>query len=194
MIADKTKSIKNASDQEIDALLARIRKENELQMLIADLKRRARPAGQANDQVYTYNESEGISADAPIESLYHYGKLGMHWGKRGSRKLSSKLIASLKKKKVKVVDEEPDRHSDDEIKKNTLKRKKISEMSNEELKTVTTRLQLEKSYKDLNKSDVSAGKRFVTDVLSSSAKQTAATYATKAMVSTVEKIIAKKAK
>ena len=56
--------------------------------------------------------------------LYHSGVIGMHWGKRTS--------------------------SSDHSSANKLKKKKIHEMSNNELKELTNRLTLEKNYKSLN--------------------------------------------
>lgn len=77
------------------------------------------------------------------QSLAHYGVPGMKWGVRKARRPSSddyKSTASLRKRKP-------------------------SELSNEELKKVITRLQLEKQYKELSPSTISSGKKFATGLL-----------------------------
>ena len=53
---------------------------------------------------------------------------------------------------------------------------------------------LEKQYKDLTRRDVTPGKKFVMDVLSTTAKTTATTYATKYAAKGVESLIKKSAK
>lgn len=102
-------------------------------------------------------------------SLTHHGIPGMHWG---HRKGSTETPAS------------PD-HS----KAHSLKKKPLSEMSNEELKTLSTRLQLEKQYKDARKQDVSSGKKFVSDILIGAGKTTAILYTAKYMGKGVEALI-----
>lgn len=171
-MADKTKSIKNATDKELDELLIRLRKEGELQSLIAELKRRSIPD-------YLSYDNPQISTEESIESLYHFGVLGMKWGKRGSKKIGPKVYSAIKKHTVK---ENP---SEDHTKKITLKKKKLHQMSNAELRTLNERMQLERSYKDLNKKDVSAGRAFVTktltDIGSDMVKSTMTTFIKKAI-------------
>lgn len=82
--------------------------------------------------------------------LRHYGILGMKWGKR------------------KAVD--ASRDSDDYTKAKAVKKKKIREMSNEELKTLTTRMQLERQYKELRKNELSVGRNAATSFLASIGK------------------------
>ena len=78
-------------------------------------------------------------------NLVHFGIPGMKWGKgRGS---STK---SKPKTKPRIV-------SDDHKKKVLLKGKKIHEMSNEQLRELTTRVQLEKQVRDLNPGHVKKG-------------------------------------
>lgn len=59
----------------------------------------------------------------------------------------------------------PDIVSEDHKKKVELKKKKLSEMSNSELRTLNERMQLERQYKDLNSRDISAGRKFTQDLL-----------------------------
>lgn len=153
-MADKTKTIKGATDKELDELIVRLRKEGELQRLIAELKRNSM------DGYVGYDYAQNISSEKPIESLYHFGVLGMKWGKRnkGAKKIST---------------------SQEHKTKETLKKKKLSEMTNAELKTLNERLQLERSYKDLTKSQRSAGQKFVMELLGSAVKQAAMSYVQK---------------
>ena len=99
------------------------------------------------------------------DELKHWGVLGMKWGRRKDRSSGTE--------------------SADHITSRTIKRKKLSEMSNEELKTLTTRLQLEKQYADLNKRQVSAGEKLVGNVLSEVGKDYAKNFITKTLVPVV---------
>jgi hypothetical protein len=170
IMADKTKTIKGATDKELDELLSRLRKENEVQNLIADLKRKS------STGYIPYDQGLGISTETPIESMYHFGVPGMKWGRRKGN--SSK-------------NSNGENHSEDYKKKVLLKNKNIKEMSNQELKTFNERLQLERQYKDLTKSEKSAGKKFVADIITSAAKQTASVYVAKYMAKGVEQLIKK---
>lgn len=88
-MADKTKTIKSASDRELDELIRRLRKERDLQELIRSLKYNSRKI----DKFNTDPNDLQVSTEEPIESLYHnedendtslqhYGVLGMKWGIR----------------------------------------------------------------------------------------------------------------
>lgn len=88
-----------------------------------------------------------------MSDLMHIGVLGMKWGRRKARSSG------------------PDTSSADHKSAVQIKRKKLSEMSNDELKKLTTRLQLEKQYKDLSKVDTTPGQKFVSDILQNTGKQ-----------------------
>ena len=153
-MADKTKTIKNATDEELDNLIRRLRKENELSNLIAEMKRKS------VDGYMPYDHQPGISSEVPIESMYHFGVLGMHWGRR---KAPNKQTTN----------------SDDHNVKDIMKSKKLNEMSKSEIKKINERIQLEKQFKDLTKKSMSPGKKFVVDLLSNQAKEFAADYVRK---------------
>ena len=96
--------------------------------------------------------------------LYHYGVLGMKWGVRRSRKASKSSRKTARQKKE-------ERYSEDYKRTKALKKKKLYEMSNAEIRELNNRMQLETQYKDLKKRNVSAGQKFVTEVLTDVGKQ-----------------------
>lgn len=69
--------------------------------------------------------------------LYHYGILGMRWGVRKSSKNRTQ--------------------SKDADEAEKIKKKKVSEMSNDEIQKLNRRQQLEKQHKDLNPSAIKKG-------------------------------------
>ncbi|MGN1394183.1 MAG: hypothetical protein ACI4V7_09185 [Succinivibrionaceae bacterium] len=107
--------------------------------------------------------------------LQHYGILGMRWGVRRSKQ-SSGSSNGFRKKKVKT-----DGWSDDAKTAYEIKKKKVKQMSNAELRKLNERTLLEKQYKDLNKHQKTAGQKFVNDILVGAAKDTAKNYVSKYM-------------
>lgn len=173
-MADKSITIKNATDEQLEAVVQRLRKENEVQILVADLKRRSL------NEFVPYDAALGISTEIPIENLYHFGVPGMKWGIR--RRMRGALRRAFgKKKKI-------DNVSEDHSAKEMLKKRKINTLSNAELKKLNERMQLEKQYKELRVSEMSPGKRFVSQVLQGAAKQTAINFTSKAMTNQIEDI------
>jgi hypothetical protein len=82
-MVDKTRTIKNATDTELDEMLMRLEKERRVQSLIAELKRNG-----SKDYI-PYDRPE-ISTEQPVEMLYHVGVLGMKWGARRAGKAAAK--------------------------------------------------------------------------------------------------------
>lgn len=156
-MVDKTKTIKSATDAELEELIKRLRKERELQSLIEELKRKT------IDGYAPYDYSQGISTEKPIESMYHFGILGMHWGKRKAKDTSNTVRKT----------------SEDNDIKSLIKSKKLPEMSNAEIKKINERIQLEKQFKELTKTSMSPGKKFVVDLLANQAKEFATDYVRK---------------
>lgn len=90
--------------------------------------------------------------DKVANFLAHYGVKGMKWGKRGA----------ASKGKLKITIHESEDHKSAQ----KLKTKKLSQMSNKEIQDLNRRLQLEKTYKELNKTDSAfkKGKKFVDEI------------------------------
>lgn len=105
------------------------------------------------------------------KELKHYGILGMRWGRRKGGSTSSADHSTAK----------------------GLKKKRLSELSNDELKKLTTRMQLEKQYKDLKSasSPTSAAKKFIANLLVESGKEEAKRYISKALGKGAEELIKK---
>ena len=87
--------------------------------------------------------------------LYHYGVLGMKWGVRRDRSRSGSSGSSIRKKTSLNL-------SDDARTAEKLKKKKLGEMSNAELRKLNERQNLERNYRQLNKSHIAKGMAFVT--------------------------------
>jgi hypothetical protein len=107
--------------------------------------------------------------DTPSDAvLQHYGIPGMKWGKR---KGSSDSSGSSKSSKSK----EPAHEDATKAKEIKVKAKKsgTDSLSNTELQTAITRLNLEKQYSTLSPSSTKAGKKIATDLLQKQGKQLA---------------------
>ena len=134
--------------------------------------------------------------------LEHIGVLGMHWGHRKTSPDSPAMIRikgqlqpktrSVQGKPVQVdqrgrnipTPSKPSATStvsEDHLRTALLKKKKISEMSNDEIRKLSERMQLEKQYKDVSNAQVSEGQKAVKEVLMNSAKQAAAPFVQKAI-------------
>ena len=81
-----------------------------------------------------------------MTSIKHYGILGMHWGVRRNNPRSLKV-------------------SSDSKSAGKLRKKHLSELSNDELKKLNNRLQLERQYKDLTAKETSSGKAWLKSTL-----------------------------
>jgi hypothetical protein len=91
---------------------------------------------------------------------------------RTAHKLAKKYTDSMDKKAEKSQREyEKAMGHPDNQKKIEIKRKRLKDMSNAELKELNNRLQLEKQYKDLTKGEKSAGRKFAEDILKEIGKE-----------------------
>lgn len=99
--------------------------------------------------------------------IVHYGILGMKWGIRRYQNKDGSLTPAGKKR-LEKLDKEREALTGNQSSKDSSSSsstKKVSEMSDEELRNAVTRLQLEQRYKELKPRHVSAGKRFVKKII-----------------------------
>ena len=89
--------------------------------------------------------------------LVHHGIKGMKWGVRRTEAQLARTRGITKS------DEKSSSTSTKKIE--STKRKKMSEMSDEELRRVINRLQLEQQYRNLNPEKVSIGEKFANKVI-----------------------------
>lgn len=184
-MADKSKTIKNATDKELDELLIRLRKENEVQNLIGDLKRKATPLDPYGNNPIPYDRPD-VSTEAPIESLYHkvddtlahYGILGMKWGVRRQTGPDG-LVKGGKS-------------ADSQIK--TARRADVKsrrQMSDKDLLEKIGRLEKEKKLRELTEAEVSTGRAATRDILKSAGTKVATTVIAGAALYAVQAALTK---
>lgn len=130
------------------------------------------------------------------KAFAQWGVRGMHWGVRKRRDSGESKDGSAKKVLEKLKENKNTSESSDSKKAKDLSKKKLSEMSNDELRAYTQRLQLEKQYNDLAPKEkvgkVKAGKQFVASLVGTAAKQAAGEYAKKALVVLIDEQLGKK--
>lgn len=115
--------------------------------------------------------------------LYHHGIMGMKWGvRRTPEQLGHRVSRRTSRTK-----------SRDSEKSSEARRKHIRDLSDDELKARIQRLEMEKKYRDLLKSENEAkstrGKNFVLHVLEASGKNIATQATTYAMGSMINKMV-----
>ena len=176
-IVSNGKSIKTMDDEELALFLDRLRNENEVARIIADIREMNTPI-----EPYSDNQNyEGISMDTPVADLYHFGILGMKWGVRRARGADGNVSSNKSTPKDMAVRKKSfetgataAREAGSAI--NTFSKRKENEFSNQkraeakkmsekELKDAINRLNLEQQYRNLSTRDIEIGKTTVQDFL-----------------------------
>lgn len=100
--------------------------------------------------------------------LAHYGILGQKWGVRRDNPSGPS-------------------HADSKV-SSALRTKKAHELSNDEIRLVLARIQLERQYNSLTKAEKSAGAKLINEIMGKAAKQAATKYTTMLVDEAVGKI------
>lgn len=128
---------------------------------------------------------EGTLA-AGEDFLEHFGIKGMKWGvTRTETQIGRNTVATsngrIKDVKLATATKNRTTASKDAavaaISKKKASEKSIDSLSNTELKNLVTRMNLEKQYKDLKRTDMTATQKFVNDILEKDVKKGAQTLA-----------------
>ena len=133
------------------------------------------------------------------DELYHHGTKNMKWGQRLYQYKDGSLtpLGKLRYGKKDISKKSSNDNASDtkSIKTTKLTKKKIKDMSNEEIQARIDRLNLEKelakTMKDVNSQTTSKGKAIVADILEKSAKNIGTQLVTYVMGKGVNKALAK---
>ena len=161
---DKSKSISQLSRKELWEMLSRLRDETEIQRVLRELKR-------SSGERDTYEQPFQIDTTTPINQMYHSGVKGQKWGIRRFQNTDGRRTAEGKKRDLNrhgEVKEKP--KSEDHVKSRQAKAKGSDGLSNEQLKKLNERLQLEETYKKLTAADMEKSKNWIAESLAKSGK------------------------
>lgn len=122
--------------------------------------------------------------------LAHHGIKGMKWGVRRSPEQLGHVPKKKPKFSIKIKNgEKPKKQAEVKSKEPSEKKKSVKDMSDEEIRNVINRIELERKYASLTAPQQSKGKKIVKEILAKSATNVATKYTTKAMESVVESLL-----
>ena len=165
---DKTKTISELSTDELRKMINRLRDEREAEDIIRSLRR-------SSGEKDTYENPVPIDTKTPVDQLYHWGILGQKWGVRRFQNEDGTRTPAGKKQ-----DAERERDivkSEDHIKSRESKSRSPEGLSNEELKKLNERLQLENTYKTLTTEKTKVADSFVKKAIKDAGSQALTTFA-----------------
>ena len=140
---DKSKSISELSQEELRNMIGRLGAERELESIIRELKRNS---GERD----TYENPFVVDTTTPIDQLYHHGILGMKWGRRRyQNEDGTRTTAGKKRDRMNGRDDRAEEYQ----RTRDAKKKGIKRYSNDDLKKINERLQLEETYRRLTQQD-----------------------------------------
>jgi len=173
-MTDKSITIKYATDEQLSALLQRLRAENEVQNLIREIQIKSKPNPEGPYPQYGSPNYEGISTEKPVDSMYHFGMPGRS-GRYpfGSGKNPSIPQLKIKQKTYEVGATTAKEYANiaalrgrkKEEYLSNMKRREAKMLTDEELKGLVSRLNMEQQYRNLTTKDVDVGKNRLMDTL-----------------------------
>lgn len=147
---DKAKAISELSADELMRLINRLRNERDAEDIIRSLRRSA-------GEIDTYENPAKIDTKTPVEQLYHHGILGQHWGVRRFQNEDGTRTPAGKKRDI----TNDVASSEDHLKSRESQKKTPEGLSNDELRKLNERLQLETTYKNLTTEKTQIADSFV---------------------------------
>lgn len=177
---DKSKSISELNQQELRDMISRVGAERDLQSIIKELKRNA----QEED---SFEKPFKVDVTTPIDQLYHYGIIGMRWGRRryqnedGSRTMLGRSQDRTSGR---------DKRAEEYQRTKDAKKKGTQRLSNEDLKKINERLVLEQTYRKLTEADRAKSESWVKNSIQKAAEG-AVTDFTKGMFLGTAKLLVK---
>jgi len=147
---DKSKAISELSADELRNLINRLHDEREAEDVIRSLRR---SAGEQD----TYENPAKIDTKTPVNQMYHFGILGQKWGFRRFQNSDGTRTAEGKRRDTSKNYEK----SEDHVKSRENKKKSPEGLSNDELRKLNERLQLEATYKSLTTEKIQKSESFV---------------------------------
>ncbi len=156
---DKTKSISELTQKELRDMMSRLVAEREVEQLIKELKRNS---GEKD----TYENPFKVDTTTPINQLYHFGIVGQKWGVRRYQNEDGTRTPKGKKR-----DKSESSKSDDHMISRIAKSKAPTGLSNDELRKLNERLQLEDTYKKLSAEKMKKSESWVKAALLKASEQ-----------------------
>lgn len=150
-MANKSVTIKSATDKELDELIIRFRKESEVQSLIAEIKRKS------GSGYMPYDYGQEISTEKSVELLYHFGIPGMKWGRRTKKNSSGE-------KTKEQIDREK-RQREKILSSPTKLYKNRHKFSQEEIDAAMKKMKWERELRSLSKDELKRGEQYVNTFL-----------------------------
>lgn len=175
---DKSKSISEMTTEELRRLIDRLRNEREAEDYIRVLRR---SAGMKD----SFENPAKVDTKTPVEQLYHkdtdeflahHGILGMKWGFRRFQNKDGSRTAAGKKR------EAEQEKSEDYVKTRESRKKGSASLSNEELRRINERLQLEATFKTLTTEKMDKAESFVGKAIKNAAGSALQTFASGIML------------
>lgn len=124
-------------------------------------------------------------------TLIHYGVRGMKWGVRRYQNKDGSLTPAGRKRYAGDGGTSGTAKPKSTATSSSSGRKKVSEMTDEELNKAVRRLQLEQQYRQLNPEKVSAGQKFVNKVMKDVVVPAATTIARNAVQKVMQDAVSK---